>query len=41
MTVSGWSGAGWFQVDSGVPEPSTLSLVGLAGFAVLAWRRKC
>jgi hypothetical protein len=34
-------GIGWFQVDSSpdVPEPSTLSLVGLAGLAILAWRR--
>lgn len=40
-TVTGSSpGGAWFQVDSGVPEPSTLSLVGLAGLAILAWRRK-
>jgi hypothetical protein len=43
-TVSGsTSGAAWFEVDevdAGIPEPSTLSLVGLAGFAILAWRRQ-
>ena len=34
-------GDAWFRVDDGgIPEPSTLSLVGLAGFAILAWRRK-
>jgi hypothetical protein len=40
-TVTGFSpGGGWFQVDSGVPEPSTLGLVGLAGLAIIARRRK-